>query len=74
VKGIPHTEVRSGLITSGFEPDTFEQKSCVQQLSHVNSANAVAKDAHKIPLTLSDSMPDLVRHYDFPVPDVFLDL
>jgi hypothetical protein len=25
-------------------------------------------------LTLSDPMPDLVRHYDFPVPDDFLDL
>jgi hypothetical protein len=25
-------------------------------------------------LTLSDPMSDLVRHYDFPVPDAFLDL
>jgi hypothetical protein len=25
-------------------------------------------------LTLSDPMSDLVRHYDFPVPDDFLDL
>jgi hypothetical protein len=28
----------------------------------------------KILLTLSDPMSDLVRHYDFPVPDAFLDL
>jgi hypothetical protein len=25
-------------------------------------------------LTLSNPMSDLVRHYDFPVPDTFLDL
>jgi hypothetical protein len=25
-------------------------------------------------LTLSDPMSDLVRHYDFPIPDAFLDL
>jgi hypothetical protein len=25
-------------------------------------------------LTLSDSMSDLVRHYDFPVPDAFLEI
>jgi hypothetical protein len=25
-------------------------------------------------LTLSDPMSDLVRHYDFPVPDAFLDI
>jgi hypothetical protein len=25
-------------------------------------------------LTLCDPMSDLVRHYDFPVPDAFLDL
>jgi hypothetical protein len=25
-------------------------------------------------LTISDPMSDLVRHYDFPVPDAFLDL
>jgi hypothetical protein len=25
-------------------------------------------------LTLSDPMSNLVRHYDFPVPDTFLDL
>jgi hypothetical protein len=25
-------------------------------------------------LTLSDLLSDLVRHYDFPVPDAFLDL
>jgi hypothetical protein len=28
----------------------------------------------RIALTLSDPMSDLVRHYDFPVPDAFLDL
>jgi hypothetical protein len=27
-----------------------------------------------LPLTLSDPMLDLVQHYDFPVPDTFLDL
>jgi hypothetical protein len=27
-----------------------------------------------LPLTLSDPMSDLVRHYDFPVPGAFLDL
>jgi hypothetical protein len=25
-------------------------------------------------LTLSDPMSDLIRHYDFPFPDAFLDL
>ena len=39
-RGIPHTEVPSGLSTSGFEPDTLEEKSCVLQLSHVSSVGA----------------------------------
>jgi hypothetical protein len=32
------------------------------------------KESQMKTLTLSDPMSDLVRHYDFPVPDAFLDL
>jgi hypothetical protein len=38
-------------------------------------SNKVSKQSIDIEgLTLSDPMSDLVRHYDFPVPDAFLDL
>jgi hypothetical protein len=71
---------RTQSIVQGFLASRKYQKSLLT--GHINILmlviNILEQNFHQhtlnICLTLSDPMSDLVQHYDFPVPDAFLDL
>jgi hypothetical protein len=46
----------------------------VQRACSVLLSRHFQGDYSNISLTFSDPMSEIVQHYDFPVPDVFLDL
>jgi hypothetical protein len=45
-----------------------------REVHHSSSQSVLKYRLTVFKLTLSDPMSDLVRYYDFPVPDTFLDL
>jgi hypothetical protein len=51
-------------------PDWYNKPACLQ---YNREQQPPGPNGRSI-LTLSDPMPDRVQHYDFPVPDAFLDL